>query len=168
MDTEKEKRLFPLFVDLTEKQVLVIGAGKIAARRILTMVDFVGGLTVVAPRIEPQIRELADRNRKVALLERHFSPEDLEGRDIVLAAADDPVLNGEVVRKCREKGILVNAAHDQNLCDFFFPGVIRKGSIVAGISSCGRDHAAVRETAARIREVLDEKRRDGSKEDASP
>lgn len=149
------KLFFPLFMDLTEKQILVIGAGKIAARRIRTLVDFVGKVTVVAPRIEPQIRELADTNHKVVLFERCFLAEDLDDKDIVLAATDQPALNEEVVRKCHEKGIPVNTVHNQNLCDFYFPGVVSKDPIVVGISACGKDHAAAKEAAARIRKVLE-------------
>lgn len=152
---EKEKLFFPLFMDLTEKNILVVGAGKIAVRRIKTIVDFVNGVTVVAPQIEPSIFELADGNKKVVIVERCYEDEDLENKDIVLAITDDHALNEEIVNKCHEKGILVNAAHDQSLCDFYFPGVVRKDSMVVGISVCGKDHGAVREAAARLREVLD-------------
>ncbi len=162
MYTEKEKErikdegklFFPLFMDLTEKQILVIGAGKIATRRIRTMVDFVGSVTVVAPRVEPQILELADRNENIIIFERCFSDRDLDGKYIVFAATDNHELNEDIVKKCNERGILVNAVHNQNLCDFYFPGIVRKDSLVAGITACGSNHVAAKEATALIRKAI--------------
>ena len=60
-----EKKLFPLYTDLTQKKAVVIGGGKIAARRITSLLGFVGELVVIAPLVQPEIRELAEKGELI-------------------------------------------------------------------------------------------------------
>ena len=153
---------FPLFVDLSEKHILVVGAGKIAKRRITTMADFAGKVTVVAPDILPEIREMAQSVPHITLTERNFLLEDLRGADLVFAATNNPALNEDIAKACKEAGIPVNAAHNQKLCDFYFPGLVKKDPLVIGVTACGKDHAAAKETTAAIRELLSQKEDGGT------
>ena len=66
MDSEK-KLYFPMFVDLTDKKVVVVGAGTIAKRRIRTMVAFTSRLVVIAPEVNPELRELEEAGRLTIL-----------------------------------------------------------------------------------------------------
>ena len=149
-----EKLYFPLFVDLSEKNILVVGAGKIALRRIRTMADFAGTVKVVAPQIHPSVRELAETNSHLELLPRNYQELDLDGADMVFAATNDPELNRMIALTCHDRGIMVNAAHDQQLCDFYFPGLVRKDPLVIGVTACGKDHAAAKEATRKIRSLL--------------
>ena len=149
-----DKPYFPLFVDLSEKHVLVVGAGKIALRRIRAMAEFAGHVTIVAPDLHPEVMELAEHTPHLRVLQRGFQPEDLEGADLVLAATNRPDLNGEIARLCREKDILVNACHNKDLCDFYFPGIVHKDPLVIGVTACGKDHAVAKEAVSRIREIM--------------
>ncbi len=149
-----EKLYFPLFVDLSEKNILVVGAGKIALRRIRTMADFAGTVKVVAPQIHPSIRELAETNSHLELLPRNYQESDLDGADMVFAATNDPELNRMIALTCHDREIMVNAAHDQQLCDFYFPGLVRKDPLVIGVTACGKDHAAAKEAVRKIRSLL--------------
>jgi len=151
----KDKLYFPLFVDLSEKNILVVGAGKIAMRRIQTMADFAGSVTVIAPDIHPVIREIARNASNVNIICRAFVQDDINGADIVFAATNDPDLNGMIARICHERGIPVNAAHNQDLCDFYFPGLVKRDPLVIGVTACGRDHAEAKEMTSKIRELLE-------------
>ena len=71
---------FPMFVDLSQKRVLFVGAGAVAARRIRTILDFAGSVTVVAPEADPDILALADEER-IDLHRRRFSDNDLDHAD---------------------------------------------------------------------------------------
>ena len=82
---------FPAFVDLSGRRVLVVGGGRIAARRVGTLVQFCPNVTVVAPRIHPDIAAL-----NVAIEERPYRDGDLEGADLVLACTDDADLNAAI------------------------------------------------------------------------
>ena len=141
---------FPMFVDLSRKVALVVGGGRVAARRAQTLSRFCGNITVVAPEIRPEIEALARCHR------RPFDPADLEGADLVIAATDDPALNAEIAALCRQKNIPVNAASDPALCDFYFPGVAVRDNAVIGVTASGKDHKRAAELTRRVREMLEE------------
>lgn len=142
---------FPLYVDITKKHILVVGAGNIALRRIRTLLKFDTNITVTAPKIHPEILALADR---ISVIRREYRTEDLSGRDMVLACTDSGEVNRRIAAECREREILVNAADHKELCDFYFPSVIVKDEVVIGINAGGKDHKAVKET----REYLEKMR----------
>ena len=140
---------FPAFVDLSGRRALVVGGGRIAARRVGTLVQFCPNVTVVAPDIHPDIAAL-----DVAIEERAYRDGDLEGVDLVLACTDDADLNAAIAVRCRERGIPVNVASDRKLCDFLFPGVARRDSLVVGVTAGGDDHALAKRVTGEIREYL--------------
>lgn len=148
---------FPIFIDLSKKQVLMIGAGKIAARRVKSLCGFAGGITVVAPVIDEAIKAL-QKDYPVTLIEEPFSEELLEeaGRwAMVLAATDDAVLNDRIAQLCHARGIFVNIASRKEACDFYFPAMIRRDPIVIGINASGVDHGLVRRTREELEAALD-------------
>ena len=87
-----EKIYFPIFIDLSEKHIVVVGAGKIASRRVRTLLEFAGKITVVAPEISEEILAMAGKG-PVQLKRRAFEEADLDGADMVLAITDDKELN---------------------------------------------------------------------------
>lgn len=146
---------FPMFVDLSRRHVLVVGGGRIAARRVHTLTQFCPSITVVAPAIHPDIAALTAEGR-VQLSERNWRAEDLDGADLVLACTDDKALNAAIAGACRARSIPVNDAGDRRDCDFLFPGIARRGAVVAGITAGGEDHALARRATEAIRECLDD------------
>ena len=144
-------RRFPLYIDLTGRRVLVYGGGAVAARRVETLSRFDPAVTVVAPEIAPAIRSLPG----VAWMEDVFRPEAMPAADLVLAATNDPEVNREIVRLCRQRGVPVNNASDQDQCDFHFPAVAVRGDVVVGVNAGGTDHGLVKRLAAAIRILLE-------------
>ncbi len=155
MQEAQNKPFFPIFLNLSEKHVLVVGAGKIAARRIRTLLDFAGKITVTAPQIEEEILSMAGKG-PIQLRKKIFEESDLEGADMVLAATNDPDVNKTIGVLCREKGIPVNVSHDKTLCDFYFPGIVQKENVVVGVTASGSDHSQAKRVTEKIREALDE------------
>ena len=144
---------FPMFVDLSEKHVVVIGAGRIAARRVCTLIYFTPRITVVAPEIHPDIEEL-EHMGKVTVLRKRYEYSDLQESDLVLAATDDRALNARIGAQCRERGVLANVSSDRSLCDFCFPGVVRQGNVVIGVTASGTDHRKARAVTDQIKRCL--------------
>ena len=144
---------FPVFIDLTEKKILVVGGGAIASRRVRTLKGFAGHITVQAPEISEEIRGLAG-DFPITLREEAFYPEILSEMDLVLAATDDRKLNGRIGELCRELGIPVNVCSRKEECDFFFPSVIQKGDLVIGINASGKNHGLVKKTRQELEEFL--------------
>ena len=144
---------FPLFIDLNGKKVLVVGGGKIALRRIRTLTEFTGPVTVVSPRLHPELLTL-EAEGKIAVLRRPYEPSDPEGAALVLAAAGDEAVNEAVRADCERLGVPVNVSSDRHKSDFYFPGVARKGGYVVGVTASGEDHAGAKKLTEAIRELL--------------
>lgn len=144
---------FPIYIDLSDKEILIVGAGTIASRRIRTLCGFAGRMTVVAPEIAPEIQALAG-SYPITLRRRKFEKADLDGKFLVLAATDDHAENESIGALCRELGILVNICNDQALCDFQFPSIVQKGELVVGINASGKNHGLVKKTRQELEAFL--------------
>lgn len=150
-----DKPYFPVFVDLSRKDILFVGGGSIAARRVQVLLPFAERITIIAPQAEDSIREL-HKAGTVTWICRPFAETDLQGRDIVFAATDDKQRNAEIAAMCRRNNIAVNVASDKELCDFFFPGIVQQGDTVIGVNASGKDHKKAKRVRERIQEVLTE------------
>lgn len=145
---------FPIFVNMEGKNIRVFGGGKIAARRVQTLLAFGANVQVTAPQITKKLEYLAQSQGKIVLHYRTFQPGELAGEDFVLAATDNEQVNDAIFRECRQKEIPVNVSSDKEKCDFYFPAIVQEGNITIGITSGGRDHRRVAEMAKKIREWL--------------
>ena len=145
--------LFPMFVELSGKKILVIGGGSVAYRKCERLLPYGAELTAVSGRFAPQFISLPG----VKLLFRPFADGDLDGRDIVIAATDDSELNSRVAELCRERGIAVNVVDDPAECSFVFPALTLRGRLSAGVCTGGASPTA----AAYFNRTFDESLPDG-------
>ena len=119
------KPYFPVFLDLSEKRIVVVGAGTIAKRRIRTLIDFTDHLVVVAPEVNKELLDL-EQQGKLTILRKKYEREDLYEASMVIAAASDSKINNDIYSACKCLGIPVNVCSNKEKCDFFFPGIARK------------------------------------------
>lgn len=138
---------FPLFISLDELPCLVVGGGKVALRKVKTLLEYGAKVTVVAPRMESAFEHMEG----VKIRKREFQETDLQGMQIVFAATSDQECNRYVSELCRKQKIFVNVADVPEECDFFFPALVRRKDVVVGISTGGKSPAV----AKKIREELD-------------
>ena len=150
-----EKPYFPLFVDLSEKNILVAGGGTIATRRVDTLLEFAGRITVVAPKATGRIMQLS-REDKICWIRDIYRRKMIDGADIVLAATDYHECNNQIAADCRAQGILVNTCHRKDMCDFYFPGIIHRENLVMGFSSGGQDHRKIKEIREKAENIFDQ------------
>jgi precorrin-2 dehydrogenase/sirohydrochlorin ferrochelatase len=134
---------FPVCLRLEGKQVLLVGAGNIADERSQQLLEAGARLRVVAPRVTPTVRRLADEGR-LELVERAWAPGDVRGHAVVFVATDDKQVSQAVADEARSLGIWVNTADVPELCDFTLPSVGRKGPIVVAVSTSGQAPALAR------------------------
>ena len=148
-----KKPYFPLFVDLNEKQIVVVGAGTIAKRRIRTLVSFTNHLTVIAPEVN---RELLDMEKAgmLRIKRKNYEREDIYDADYVIAATNDHQINSDIYSACKCMGITVNVCSDKTKCDFYFPGIAKDGDTVVGITSGGGDHRLAAKISVAVRQIL--------------
>ncbi len=111
----KNKPYFPMFVDLSDKKIVVVGGGNIATRRVKTLLSFTRNITVVAPQMTAELLELGKTGKIEALL-RPVKRQDFEFAYMVIAATNDWKVNEQVYRVCKEEGVYVNVADDKEKC----------------------------------------------------
>lgn len=141
---------FPMFVDLKNKPILLVGGGAVALRKLKKLTPYGGIPTVVAPEIHPEILDLG-----VKVEQRCFRESDLTPRPVlVIAATDDEVLNREVARLCKNADIPVNVADSPEDCTFLFPALIQRGVFSAGISTGGASPTAAVYFKERLEEAI--------------
>ncbi len=154
---------FPIFINVDGVKVLMVGGGKIAARRTGALLRFGAKVRVVAPAIGPEMEKLLRNSAKGTevnggTVEWHlgvYRPEDLAGATLAIAAADDREVNRRVGMDAKARGILVSVADRQEECSFFFPALIEGEVLTAGLISKNGDHALVKKAAVEIREELE-------------
>jgi precorrin-2 dehydrogenase / sirohydrochlorin ferrochelatase len=141
--------LFPIFLKLTARPCLVIGAGHLAESKIESLQTAHAKVTVIAPDASPRIAELASSGELI-WHQREYATGDLTGNFLVVAATNVPAVNRAVFHEATEKGVLCNAVDDPPFCDFYFPSVVRRGDLQIAISTAGASPAL----AQRLRKEL--------------
>lgn len=141
---------YPVFLDLTDGPVLVVGGGSVAEGKVEGLLAAGANVTVVSPTVTPRLAGWVAAGR-IEYLARAYQPGDLAGRRLALVATDAPAVSGAVAAEGRERGIWVNAADEPARCDFILPAVIRRGRLVVAVSTGGASPAAARA----IREELE-------------
>jgi siroheme synthase-like protein len=131
---------YPVNLLLRGKRVVVVGAGKIAARKIEALLAVGAEVQVVASELGHEVRAWRDEGR-VAAEERAFVPDDLEGAWLAFTATDDPSVNHKVHDAGEERRVFVNSADDPENCSFTLMSVVRQRDLVVAIGTGGRSPA---------------------------
>src|SRR3569833_1921303 len=147
--------LLPIFLKLGGRPGLLVGAGNVALEKLNTLLSSGVRLRVIAPEVKAEIRAFANEG-KIELQESTFTPEDLDGNFVVIAATDDPEVNATVYRESILRGILVNSVDDPPHCDFYFGSVVRRGDLQVAISTAGESPAVAQQLRREIAEQLPE------------
>jgi uroporphyrin-III C-methyltransferase / precorrin-2 dehydrogenase / sirohydrochlorin ferrochelatase len=142
--------LFPAFLRLAGRKVLLVGGGPVAAAKHATLAAAGAQITVVAPQLVPELRAAGTGTGATTILERGFQPEDLDGVWFVVAAATAEV-NRAVLAAALPRRIFVNAADDPPAATAFAGSVARRGPITIAVSTGGAAPAL----AALVREGLE-------------
>ncbi len=124
--------LYPVFLNLSGRPVVVIGGGRVALRKVRALVKAGAVVTVVAPRFARGFEKLP-----VGCVDEPYRPSHLRGAAVAFAASDDRAVNAAVAHVCRAKGILVNICDDPKECDFHVPAALRDGPVAVAVSTGG-------------------------------
>ena len=139
---------FPFFIDISEKEGLIVGGGPVALRKVEKLLPFQPRLTVAAPEILPELAQFP----AVTLLHQSFTPALLAGKAFVIAATDDTALNHTISQLCQAQRIPVNVVDDRDACTFLFPALVQQGPLTVGISTGGASPSA----ATYVKQCLEE------------
>jgi siroheme synthase-like protein len=143
--------LYPIFVELKGRPIIVIGGGNVGAEKVRGLLAAEADITIVSPELIDELREHAAAGR-VRHIARAYEESDLDGGyEFIMIATDDGAINAQVAAAGKKRSIWVNAADDPPNCDFILPAVIRKGKITLAASTSAASPALAR----RLREELD-------------
>ena len=141
---------FPFFMEIKDRECLVVGGGVVALRKIEKLLPFGVKITVVSPAFCSEIEWMAG----ILRIQRKFHPADIEGKLFVIGATDDESTNAEISNLCREKNIPVNIVDDPKKCTFFFPALVKQGEFVAGFSTGGGSPLAAQYIRQKVEDAV--------------
>ncbi|HET9182977.1 MAG TPA: bifunctional precorrin-2 dehydrogenase/sirohydrochlorin ferrochelatase [Candidatus Angelobacter sp.] len=142
--------LYPVFLKLEGRKVLIVGGGAVAEQKIEGVLRSATDVTVIAPEVTPRIREWAQQGR-LNHVPQEFRAGMAEGYFLVIAATDSPAVNHAVYDQARASGALCNAVDDTPYCDFYAPALVSRGEFQIAISTGGSSPAL----AQRVRKNLE-------------
>jgi precorrin-2 dehydrogenase/sirohydrochlorin ferrochelatase len=145
--------LFPIFLKLTNRPCIVIGAGHLAESKIESLLTASARVTVVAPAASDRIAAMADSG-EITWHQRDYATGDLANQFLVVAATNVPAVNRAVFAEAESSGVLINAVDDPPFCDFYFPSVVRRGDLQIAISTAGHSPALAQQLRKEINALL--------------
>lgn len=151
INSEKNS-LYPIFLKAENFQTLLVGGGNVGLEKSQSLLNNSPEikLTIVAPLIKQELKELAAKYNHCRLIERKFDLADLDNKQLVICATDDLELHKTIKAESNKRNILVNVADTPGLCDFYLSSIVQKGSLKIAISTNGKSPTI----AKRIKEVL--------------
>jgi siroheme synthase-like protein len=153
---------FPFLFELRGKSILFVGGGKVAERKLLSVLQFSPVVTLIAPEITTKINELYNQ-KKILLIKRLFNDKYLnESFDYVFIATNDFELNRKTALICKKLKIPVNVADNPILSDFHMPSIITdyENDILISVSTNGRNPSKAREVKRLLEEFIKNKNLD--------
>ncbi len=142
---------YPIFLRIEQKKCVVIGGGKVAARKVKTLLSYGAQVEVISPEVVPELVEWAEEG-KITLYLRPYQEGDLKGAFLVVAATNNPEVQAQVVSEAEKEGLLINVVDQPEKSNFIVPSVVRRGRLTLAISTSGASPALAR----RLRETLEE------------
>ena len=150
---------FPLFVNVENKEVLIVGGGKIGGRKAQTLREYGGNITVYSEKVTEEAI-LADENIKV--VNKNVSHDEAEIKELVkkyflvVAATDDMELNDRISHVCMSENILVNNASSKTEMNAMFTAVVKNDEFQIGIGSYGKSCRRSKALKGKVQELIDE------------
>lgn len=142
--------LFPMFLKLQGKRCLIVGAGNVGEPKIQGLLETGAKIRVVALQASPAVREWA-RAGKIELELRAYTTDDLRDVFLAVVATSSRTLNERVYREAQVRGVLCNVVDVPDLCDFYYPSVVRRGDLQIAVSTAGQSPSL----AQKIRQQLE-------------
>ena len=146
---------FPIYLELSNRRAVVIGAGSVAARKVQALHDAGARVTVIAEHVKPTL-EPAFHLPDVELVLAAYHKNYLAGATLAVAATNDPVLNAKVFHDCQELEVLCNVVDQPKLCDFYMPAVVKRGQLQIAIGTDGHCPAYSGHLRRKLEEIFTE------------
>ncbi|OCB99366.1 Precorrin-2 dehydrogenase [Bacillus amyloliquefaciens] len=144
--------MLPLHINLGGKKIIIAGGGKVALRRLKTVLPEGSDITVISPEVLPEIKKLADEGR-IRWIPRRIEMKDLKPAFFIIAATNDQIVNQEIAANASETQ-LVNCVSKAEQGSVYMPKIIRKGRIQVSVSTSGASPAHTKRLAENIEPLM--------------
>lgn len=134
---------YPIYLDIENRNVVIIGGGNVCARKAETMMNYGARVTVISPDFTDEIEKWAG-DGCLQLRRKTYDEHDLDDANIVIASTDDEAVNTQIAADCRRRRIPVNVVDVTHLCEFIVPAIVEKGSIQIAVSTGGKSPVIAR------------------------
>jgi len=151
MNRKKSKatRYYPIFLNMRGKKCVVVGGGKVALRKVKMLLDCGADVTVVSPKLCPEIVTLS-KGGSIHLIQRDYEAGDLKDAVIAMVCTDVKKVNRKVADEAKKTGVLVNVADNPEPSDFIIPSFFRRGNLTIAVSTSGMSPALARKIRAKL------------------
>lgn len=131
---------YPIFLDLDNQKVLVVGGGEVAERKIKNLLIYGCQISIISPHLTPHLKELVAR-RRIHHLPHESLGAVMDDAFMVIAATDNPKVNSQIASQAKERGLLVNVVDQPGDCNFIMPSIVKRGDLQIAISTAGKSPA---------------------------
>jgi precorrin-2 dehydrogenase/sirohydrochlorin ferrochelatase len=135
-----DMRYYPINLNIQTRPCLVVGGGRVGARKVETLCQCGAQVTVVSPEVVPELLELSG-DRTIRLKQRAYRSSDVEGMFLVIGATNDEALNRQIHSDAERHQLLCNIADRPEICNFILPAIVRRGDFTLAISTAGKSPA---------------------------
>jgi precorrin-2 dehydrogenase/sirohydrochlorin ferrochelatase len=133
-------RYYPVYLDIKDKNCLVVGGGAVGTRKVETLLECGAKVTVVSIDAAEKLKKFSDGG-VIRLKERAFQSADLDGVFLVIGATDDEDLNIKIHAEAQRRCVLCNVADRPEACNFILPSIVNRGDLIIAISTSGKSPA---------------------------
>ena len=135
---------YPIFLDLTGRPCVVVGGGKVAERKVKSLIDAGASVTVISPKLTAELTKLTSKG-SLTHIKKRFKAGMLDGVFLVISASSSKAVNTLVSTEGRKCGAIVNVADDPKLCDFIVPSLVKRGELNIAVSTSAKCPGLARE-----------------------
>ncbi len=147
---ENMSEYYPVCLNLKGRKCVIVGGGRVAERKVISLLSCQALVRVVSPALTSRLKELLKKGR-IEHVKRGYQPRDFSGALLVIAATDDEQTNSRVASQARKRGILINVVDSPDECTFIVPASLGRGNLTISISTGGLSPALSR----KIRQQLE-------------
>ena len=143
----------PIFINLKQKPVLVVGGGDIALRKINLLIKAQASVNCLSPLFCDGIASLS-ADKSVNLIQKSFEPDDIKNYSIIIASTDDSLVNSSISELAKKANIPVNVVDSPELSSFIMPSIVDRSPVIIAVSSAGKAPVLARIIRAKLETVI--------------
>lgn len=135
---------YPIYIDLENKPVLVVGGGAVACRKVRTLLDYGASVRIISPRIVPDLKEMID-GEHCQWTPKEYSEEDIQDSVLVFSCTEREEINARVAEDTKRNNRLINVVDDPDKCSFIVPSIMQRGGLSIAVSTAGSSPLVARQ-----------------------